>query len=62
MPTYGYSMSRQEMAAYLKARKVAVIEITKRLIAKGLSEGCGKWGEVFSRHMRKAGFKTSGWT
>jgi hypothetical protein len=28
-------------------------EITALLIAKGLREGHGKWGEVFARHLRK---------
>jgi hypothetical protein len=27
--------------------------VTRKLIAKGLKEGHGKWGEVFARHYRK---------
>jgi hypothetical protein len=29
-------------------------EIRALLLRKGLKEGCGKWGYVFARHLRKS--------
>lgn len=41
---------------YYKARKKAVAEITKELVAKGLVVDHGKFGEVLHRKLRKRGF------
>ena len=46
MPTWWTKPDYKRLAEVRK-------RITQLLIAKGLREGEGKWGAVFSRHLRK---------
>lgn len=53
MPYAFIEMTPAEERAYHRRRDSQRASVTALLIAKGLKPGCGKWGEVFQRHMAK---------